>query len=271
MLRETTEAGQAPYDRIAEGYDDRWTPHVREPQHRLTADLRLRRGERVLDLGCGTGVDTLEMLEQVSPGEVLAVDSSPAMLRTAVSRAKARSLSLTPLCSPAEEVIERMTPSSLDVISIRFCLAYLPWRSTLSKLGSLLRTGGRVGLLTNLASSTPQAYVIYRQMAEELGIPCIEAPVPETIGDISESLGRGGLETVISWTHRLRIWFASGLAAVEWMRDSGYATHPELDRFDPSVIDALTTLFGERLDQRFREAKGVPLDFDLAGVVAQKR
>lgn len=270
MLRETTEAGQAPYDRIAEGYDDRWTPHVREPQRRLTADLHLCKGERVLDLGCGTGVDTLDMLEQVAPGEVVAVDSSPAMLRTAVARARARSLSLTPLCSPAEEVVERMPASSLDVISIRFCLAYLPWKSTLSKLGALLRNEGRVGLLSNLASSTPQAFAIYRQMAGELDIPCIEAPVPETIGDISEALGQGGLEITTSWTYRLRLWFASGWEAVEWMRDSGYATHPELERFDPSVIDALARLFGARLEQRFREAKGVPLDFDLAGVVARK-
>lgn len=271
MLRETTEAEQLPYDRIAEGYDDRWTPHVREPQARLTADLRLRKGERVLDLGCGTGVDTLEMLKQVAPGEVVAVDSSPAMLRTAVSRAEAASFSLTPLCSPAEEVVARLSESSFDVVSVRFCLAYLPWNETLTRLGSLLRPRGRVGLLTNLASSTPQAWKVYTRMSEELEIPCIVPPVPASIGEISELLARGGLETEETWHHRFRIWFSSGLAAVEWMRESGYATHPELERFEPALIEMLSNAFGERLERQFGEPEGVPLDFELAGVIAVRR
>lgn len=271
MLRDNPDAGRIAYDRIAEGYDDRWTPYVRDPQRRLTKDLGLREGERVLDLGCGTGVDTIEMLELVTPGEVVAVDSSPAMLRAAIDRAAARSLPLTTLCAPAEDVLRRIPPASFDVVSIRFCLAYLPWPATLATLGHMLRRGGRVGLLTNLADSTPQAYAVYLQMTQELEIPPIEPPVPASIGDISENLSRGGLTTEKTWLHHLRIWFTSGLEAVSWMRESGYATHPELERFDPAVVDYLAKTFGQRLEQQFGEARGVPLDFDFAGVIAQKR
>lgn len=270
VLRDTREAGRPAYDRIADGYDDRWTPHVREPQARLTRDLRIRAGDRVLDLGCGTGVDTLEMLELAAPGEVVAVDSSPAMLKAAVSRAQARSLPLTPICAPAERVAHQMPPASFDVVSIRFCLAYLPWRETLPILAGVLRTDGRLGVLTNLACSTPQALSIYRQMARELEIEPIEPPVPQSMRELSEVLTGGGLSPMEQWHHRFRIWFASGLEAIAWMRDSGYIAHPELERVDEAVLESLMTTFGQRLEARFREDQGVPLDFELVGVVAKK-
>jgi len=256
------------YDRIAEGYDDRFTRYVHEPQHRLTTELRLRRGERVLDLGCGTGVHTVAMLEQVSPGEVVAVDSSPAMLKLAVARAKARSLSLTRWCAYAEQVIDEAEEASFDVVSIRFCLAYLSWREALPKLGRLLRPRGRLGLLTNLTTSTPQAYAVYRQMLHDLEVSGIEPSVPGSVDEIATVLRQGGLVTTQAFVHRFRIFFASGLAAVEWMIESGYASHPELERIDPKVVDQLSRAFGEELERRFGEVQGVPLDFEMAGVVA---
>jgi len=266
-----TEEGHADrvsYDRIAEGYDDRFTRYVHEPQERLTRELRLAPKERVLDLGCGTGVHSVAMLERVSPGEVVAVDSSPAMLKLAVQRAEARSLKLTPWCAYAEQVIDEAEDGSFDVVSVRFCLAYLSWREALPRLGRLLRPRGRVGLLTNLMTSTPQAYAVYQQMLDDLEISGIQPSVPASVEEIVASLREGGLETTETFLHRFRIFFPSGLAAVEWMVESGYATHPELERIEPSVVEQLARAFGEQLERRFGEAQGVPLDFEVAGVVA---
>lgn len=270
MLRTTEEIGRIPYDLIAKDYDDAWTPHVRVPQIRLTKDLKLQRGERVLDLGCGTGVDTIEMLREVAPGEVVAVDSSPAMLRVLARRADDLSASLTSYCSPAERAIFELPGGSFDIVSLRFCLAYLPWRPTLATLGRLLCKGGRLGLLTNLASSTPQPFAIYRQMANEFSLPDFEAPVPDTLRDIEEAIGRGGLKTARAWVYRLRLWFPSGQEAVKWMRESGYATHPDVDRFDPGLVQMLAEELGDRLERQYAESEGVPLDFDFAGVVGVK-
>lgn len=256
------------YDRIADGYDERFTRYVREPQERLTRELGLVPGERVVDLGCGTGVHTVAMLERVTPGEVMAVDSSPAMLKLAVQRAEARSLQLTPWCASAEQVIEEAPNASFDVVSIRFCLAYLPWRDALPKLRRVLRPRGRVGILTNLTTSTPQAYAVYRQMLDDLEVSGIEPSVPSSIEDVAATLRQGGIETVRAFLHRFRIYFSSGLAAVEWMLESGYASHPELDRIDPMVIDQLSRVFGQELERRFTEPQGVPLDFEVAGIVA---
>lgn len=259
-----------PYDRIAEHYDDRWTPHVRVPQRRLTVSLAIERGERVVDLGCGTGVDTMDMLELASPGEVVAVDRSVAMLRAAAARAKAMAMPLTTVCAGAEEYIASAERRGFDVLSVRFALAYVDWPTMLAEVGALLRPGGRAGVLTNLATSTPQAWSVYVTMARELAMPVVAIPVPATIGDVESALAQGGLRTRVAWRHGFRLWFASGLDAVSWMRESGYVTHPELERVDPAHLDELARLYALRLEREHGETRGVPLDFDVAGVVAER-
>jgi hypothetical protein len=57
---------------------------------------------------------------------------------------------------------------------------------------------------------------------------------------------------------------------VNWVRASGYATHDSLDLVGPHEARFLEDLFAGGLEG-FREARGVPLDIVVAGVVAEKR
>ena len=61
------------YDNIADLYDVQWSRHVRRPQLRLTRGLLLRPGMRCADLGCGTGVDTLDMAQESSNDMLVAI------------------------------------------------------------------------------------------------------------------------------------------------------------------------------------------------------
>lgn len=42
----------------------------------------LRRGQRILDVGCGPGTITADLADLVAPGEVVAIDNAPAVLET---------------------------------------------------------------------------------------------------------------------------------------------------------------------------------------------
>jgi ubiquinone/menaquinone biosynthesis C-methylase UbiE len=297
MAVESTEYTQSTYDRVADGYDALWSRHVGPPNERLTRGLRLARGERVADLACGTGLYTVEMARRVAPGEVVAVDYSEGMLAAARERAEAEGLSLSLVHTKAEDFVAGAESASFDVISCRFALAYVDWRDVLPRMGRLLRTGGRVGLLTCLSSSTPQllelfdhcrgsfgaAWSLYKHMGGSFarafrlyhklrGIfgDAHFIGVPDDIESAAESLAAGGLEIGETWTDHIRLWFESGEAVILWARDSGYLTHPSLARVDREDARFLISLFGAGMET-FREARGVPLDLVVGGVIAERR
>ena len=57
--------------------------------------LKPQPGEKILEIGCGTGTMTLALADRVTTlGEVFAADISRPMLQMAISRAKARSSQL---------------------------------------------------------------------------------------------------------------------------------------------------------------------------------
>ena len=261
---------QATYDRVAARYDDLWSRNVRTPNDRLTRALNLRRNERLVDLACGSGAATLPMMRLVSPGETVAVDPSEGMLSLARQRALAEDLQLTAVQAKAEDFIAAAPAGSFDAVSMRFALAYLDWQHVLPSMGRLLRSGGRLGLLTSLATSAPQALTIYHRLAASMDITPVELPTPAAIGPVEELLARGGLRIEDRWHHNFRLWFRSGAEATRWLIDTGYIAHPALASLDDEVINSLVELFGTHLENEYREDEGVPLDFFLAGILARR-
>ena len=76
------------FDEIAPRYDEVWT---RSPIGRLQRDAVWRRlddlfhpGEKLLDLGCGTGEDALHFMSRGM--QVSGIDASPEMVRIARGR-----------------------------------------------------------------------------------------------------------------------------------------------------------------------------------------
>jgi ubiquinone/menaquinone biosynthesis C-methylase UbiE len=179
---------EAAYDQIAAGYDERWSVHIRSPQQRLTRDMQLSSGMRCADLGCGTGLDTLEMAQLTAPEATHAVDCSQKMLDEARARAQARGYALRTVCQDAESFIREAAPESYDALSLRFCLAYLPWREILHPLARMLRPGGRLGILTNVGTSAPQALAVYRDMVKELSLRRANAVKEVVVENILELL-----------------------------------------------------------------------------------
>ncbi len=261
---------QATYDRVAARYDDLWSRNVRTPNDRLTRALNLRRNERIVDLACGSGAATLPMMRLVSPGETVAVDPSEGMLSLARARAHAEGLQLTAVQAKAEDFIAAAPAASFDAVSMRFALAYLDWRHVLPSMGRLLRSGGRVGLLTSLATSAPQALTIYHRLAESMEMDTVEVPTPTASAPVEELLARGGLRIEDTWHHNFRLWFDTGAEATRWLLDTGYVAHPALAGLDGEVLDGLIDLFGTHLENEYREDEGVPLDFFLAGILARR-
>ena len=63
--------------------------HQKEWGAKLISELSLKGNERVLDLGCGDGVNTALIAELLPDGEVIGIDASKGMIAAAMHKEKA--------------------------------------------------------------------------------------------------------------------------------------------------------------------------------------
>lgn len=113
------------------------------------AGLELRPGDRVLDLGCGTGLNLRHVQRRIGPtGSVIALDASAPMLRQAVRRARRRRWdNVTFLCADATTV-DPAQWAPVDAAIATYALSVISdrpaaWRA----LRNGTRVGGRIAVV----------------------------------------------------------------------------------------------------------------------------
>jgi ubiquinone/menaquinone biosynthesis C-methylase UbiE len=124
----------------AESYERYFVPAIGEPSaQRLLATARLKPGERVLDVACGTGIATRLAAEAVGPdGRVEGLDANPGMI--AVAR------TVTPGLAWHEASAEDMPlpDGSFDVVLCAMGLQFFPDKpKALREMHRVLAPGGR--------------------------------------------------------------------------------------------------------------------------------
>ncbi|HZO23756.1 MAG TPA: methyltransferase domain-containing protein [Steroidobacteraceae bacterium] len=135
------------WDLAASDYEPLWKAQLAEAQKAVLRAASPARGERVLDLACGTGLVALQAARAVGPhGRVLGIDLSARMI------AAARAHALEQAVPNAE--FSRMDAEKLDLPARTFDVAlcalgfmYLPDpERALLEMRRVLRPGGRIAL-----------------------------------------------------------------------------------------------------------------------------
>ena len=102
-------------------------------------------GARVLDLGCGAGLDSLIAAERVGPrGSVLGADFSPAMLQRARRGAAEAGAAQAAFCQAAAEQLP-LAAGSVDVALVNGIFNLNPARAQIfQELARVVRPGGSI-------------------------------------------------------------------------------------------------------------------------------
>lgn len=157
MIKSVAEHIRTIYQKTASDYD-RLIAAGRMGQFlTLIRELDLKGDERILDVGCGPGVSTLELAKLLSKGEAIGVDITDKMLEIARQRAKAHRLNNVKFLT--EDAMSLSFPDeSFDVVFSSYLLPWVPQVDrAISEMQRVLKVGGKIGII----SAAPGCYDLF--------------------------------------------------------------------------------------------------------------
>ena len=162
-------------------YDWRMWLHARGREGRFRDEevrlARIQPGERVLDVGCGTGSLAIAAARVVGPGgRVAAVDPSPEMIGRARGKARRAALAIEFVASAGESL--PFPAAAFEVVTLSLVLHQLPLdalHATMAQVRRVLAPGGRL-LLVDLDLSNPTGNTVHAHRAGHAGTGGRDAP-----------------------------------------------------------------------------------------------
>jgi ubiquinone/menaquinone biosynthesis C-methylase UbiE len=133
------------WDRAAADYEEYWRKQIEPAQARLLEMAALRRGERVLDIACGTGLITFPAAISVgAEGSVVGTDISDGMIERGREEAAKRGLANVTFQRVDAEALE-FPENSFDAALCSLGLMYVPEPlKALRLMRNSLKSGGRI-------------------------------------------------------------------------------------------------------------------------------
>ena len=186
-----------------------WTQHealfddaLARYHHRFLDAAAITGGERVLDIGCGTGQTTRDAALLAAPGLTLGVDLSSAMIARARQRAAEQRVTNARF-EQADAQIHPFDPQGFDVaISRTGAMFFGDPAAAFANIAQALRPGGRLALLVwqpeaenEWAIELDQALAAGRVLPE----PPLDAPGPFSLADPDRTrtiLSRAGFSAI---------------------------------------------------------------------------
>jgi SAM-dependent methyltransferase len=226
-------------------------------------------GERVLDVGCGTGDTTVELARRVGPrGEVTGIDLSAPMLASARTRAGGIG---NVTFQPADAQTTRFAAGHFDVCFSRFgVMFFVDPVAAFANMHSALRPGGRLGFVCWQAlPKNPWMQVPLAAAARHITLP--PPPEPGTPGPFSLAdpervrgiLERAGFTDLAFDDHRatLTIGGGQGLDEVVDILLTGVGpTSAALRQAGPAVRPTVAAAVREALAPYHTPGAGVRMD-----------
>lgn len=167
----------------------------------------LRTGDRVVDLACGTGLNTPLLLERVgASGTVIGIDASADMLAVARDKADRFGWQGAQFCEGDAGRLAEVLPDVIDVdaVIVSYALSIIDdWRAAFEQALALVRPGGRI-VVVDMSYPTGRWRVFAPLVAFAFamgGVDASRAPwrlVEQTCVEVQHDVVRGGHIHVVS-------------------------------------------------------------------------
>jgi trans-aconitate 2-methyltransferase len=235
---------------------NRFRRYRAEPFEAILQRLKLGDGERIIDLGCGSGENTVELARRSRDGVVLGVDLSPAMIERALELREGLEPELRGRLSFARGEMRHLAEQRK--YSLVFSNAAIQWvedhRQVFARCYRALIPGGRL-VVQMPANDHETAQATISAMAREdpwrarlAGL----APPSRTVaapGKYASMLGEIGFLDVDCYYHTFRHPMGSPAEIVEWSRAT--ALRPYLDALAPGAREPFVAALTARLEREY--------------------
>jgi trans-aconitate 2-methyltransferase len=246
---------------------NRFRRYRAEPVEMIFARLALGPGESIIDLGCGSGENTIELARRGVNGTALGIDSSPAMIESAL---KLRAGLNPELAARVNFALRDMRELNADhAYSVVFSNAALQWvedhRGVLAACYSALRPGGILAVQVP-ANEDEGAQVAMHALANEAPwhewLGAVRTPSKRSVLKPEEyrvMLGEIGFVGIDCHYHTFHHSMQSSAEVVEFYRAT--ALRPFLDQ----LPEERRAPFADELTRRLERDYGTrgPLTFDF--------
>ena len=214
---------QSPPKNPAEMYEQYFVPAMFLPWAGiLLRHASLRKGERVLDVACGTGIVARQAAPQVgAEGKVAALDMNPAML--AVARAVPAPSGAVVDWHEGNAMALPFPDGAFDSVLCQHGLQFFPDRgSAVREMHRVLAPNRRaVAIVLQSLAQHPVFEALMQSVARQLSLPIAAVMTPFALSDADE------LRTLFG---------AAEFSRVEVVPESTVVRFPETERFVPLAV-----------------------------------
>jgi ubiquinone/menaquinone biosynthesis C-methylase UbiE len=259
---------QTSYDRIAAGYDDAWTHHMRGLSAEMVDRLGVWQGAECIDLTCGTGFVTSELARRAGRPAV-GVDASAGMIDVAGRRFGDRCVFVQ---ADALAFLRSRPGASADIVTCGWGLGYTrPW-AVIREVARVLRPGGRFGVIDNtlfsLAEVLRASILAFAERPEALAHVMRVRFLPGA-SILAAMMRLSGLAVRDAWNGAKTYHVRDGNEAIARLTATGAAAGFEFAAW-PDERSRIFRRFTEIVEERYAGQPGIPITHRYLAAIGEK-
>lgn len=254
------------YSRIACGYDEAWTTHMRDLSLQMLDHLMPPPGATCIDLTCGTGFIARELANRTG-GRVIGVDASGGMLDVAHRQGGRCEY----IHSDILAFLQTRNAASADVITCGWGLGYSQPGPVLRQIARALRSGGHLGVIDNsLFSLAGVLWAAMRAFAEKpealAHVMKVQfLPSPRALAFL---MRRAGLMVLRRYGGSKTYYVPTGREAIERLTATGAAAGFE-HAVTPQDRAEIFSRFAQIMEE-YKTPDGIPITHRYLAVIGKK-